>query len=357
MTGAPRRSVLELAEESGLRSLVMGASKDPNAKITVLLVEPDTGRPVLAAKVPTTDVAAEAVESERRLLLALEARRTEPAETIPRVVETIDFHGRPGLVTTAVEGVPMSTAYLRWRTTATRSHVNAHFAAVERWLARFQALTARATGSPQVNVGVSARLAGRFDGEPGLAELLDRLDEIHGRLGEAGMPRTAVHGDLWCGNVLLSDGRVSGVVDWEAGAADGEPVRDLVRFAHMYALFLDRRTVPGRRVAGHRALRAGDWGAGVRYALEGTGWFPELFRAFLKGGLARLGAPPRCWHDAALAGIAEVAAFGDDVGFAHLHLDLLRRVTRARAAVVRIERKQAHWTRCRTAVRPGGESQ
>jgi Phosphotransferase enzyme family len=356
VTAAGRRSVLELAERSGLQSLVMGASKDPNAKITVLLVEPDTGRPVLAAKVPTTDVAAEAVGSERRLLLALGARRAEPEETIPRVVETIDFHGRPGLVTTAVEGVPMSTAYLRWRTTATRSRVNSHFATVERWLARFQDSTAHAGGSPDADGGVPARLASRFDGEAGLADMLDRLAEIHGRLGEAGMPRSAVHGDLWCGNVLLADRRVSGVVDWEAGAAEGEPVRDLARFAHMYALFLDRRTVPGRRVAGHRTLRAGDWGAGVRYALEGTGWFPELFRGFLKNGLARLGAPSRCWRDAALAGIAEVAAFADDAGFAHLHLDLLRRVVSARPAVVRNKRKQVLWTGCRAAVRPGGES-
>jgi aminoglycoside phosphotransferase len=357
VTPTVRRSLWELAEASGLRSLVMGASKDPNAKITILLVEAATGRPVLAAKVPTTDAAAQAVKAERRVLLALPAPGAGLANTIPRVVETIDFHGRPGLVTTAVDGVPMSTAYLRWRTTAAIGGVNAHFAAVERWLAGFQDATAGAPARLDMDGGVAARLASRFDGEAQLADDLDRLAEIHGRLEQATVPRTAVHGDLWCGNVLLTEGRTSGVVDWEAGAAEGEPVRDLVRFAHMYALFLDRRTKPGRRVAGHRALRAGDWGAGVRYALEGTGWFPDLFRRFLREGMARLGAPPRLWHDAALAGIAEVAALADDAGFARLHLGLFRSAARRPPAVARAgnEARSVLWTGCRTAARPGGE--
>ena len=342
MTAADHhRSLWELADTSGLRSLVIGTSKDPNAKIAVLLVEPATGAPVLAAKVPTTDAAARAVDAERAVLLDLEARASDITDTIPRVVTTVGFHGRQGLVTTAVEGVPMSTAYLRWRTTATRGRVAGHFGCVARWLARLQDATAGATGRLDMDGGVAARLARRFGDHAGLAGDLDRLGEIHGRLGEATVARTAVHGDLWCGNVLLADGRVSGVVDWEAGAAMGEPVRDLVRFAHMYALFLDRRTRPGGRVPGHRTLRAGDWGAGVTYAVDGGGWFPDLFRRFLREGLARLGAPPHLWRDAALAGIAEVAALTDDDGFARLHLDLFRRITRP--------------TKCRIAAQPRGE--
>ena len=121
------------------------------------------------------------------------------------------------------------------------------------------------------------------------------------------------------------------MVDWEAGATSGEPVRDLVRFALMYALYLDRRTVrrPARR-GPSRAARADRWGAGVEYALDGTGWFPDLFRRFLGDGLARLGASPARWRDAALAGIAEVAALTDDHGFARWHLELFRRVSTRR---------------------------
>ena len=71
---------------------------------------------------------------------------------------------------------------------------------------------------------------------------------------------------------------------------------------------------------------AGSWGEGVAYALNGSGWFPELFRRFLRDGLARLGASPESWRDAALAGIAEVAALTDDETFARRHLELFERM-------------------------------
>jgi hypothetical protein len=101
-----------------------------------------------------------------------------------------------------------------------------------------------------------------------------------------------------------------------------------VRFALMYALYLDRRTRAGRQVPGHAGLRAGPWGAALEFALDGAGWFPELFRRFLGDGLSRLGAAPEDWRDAALAGIAEVAALTDHPDFARHHLELFRRVVR-----------------------------
>ena len=182
-----------------------------------------------------------------------------------------------------------------------------------------------------MDAGVTSRLANRFSEDGRIMDDVDRLAAIHARLRRNTVPRTASHGDFWVGNVLLSNGRVSGVVDWEAGATSGEPVRDLVRFAIMYALFLDRRTKPGRQVAGHAGLRAGSWGAGVGYALQGTGWFPGPFRGFLRDGLARLGASADSWRDAALAGIAEVAALTDYDGFARLHLELFRRLVSLQA--------------------------
>jgi aminoglycoside phosphotransferase len=325
-----RPSLWEFVQASGLQSLVVGVSKDPNAKLTVLLVSPHSGQPALAIKVPTTDGAACAVEAEERALVDVGRLRPRLMRTIPRVVDHVEFQGRTGIVMTAVRGTPMTTSYLRWRYTASAERVAAHFAAVDAWLAELQRETAGAAAPIDMDGGAASRLASRYCGGHGVRDVLDRVAEIYTRLRREAVPRTAVHGDLWVGNVLLSDGRASGVVDWEAGAASGEPVRDLVRFALMYALFLDRRTRAGRRVAGHPGLRAGDWGAGVEYALDGAGWFPELFRGFLRRGLARLGASPASWHDAALAGIAEIAAMTDHDEFARLHLDLFRRVARRR---------------------------
>jgi aminoglycoside phosphotransferase (APT) family kinase protein len=320
------RPLYEFVRATGLRAVVLGLSKDPNAKVTVLLVA-GSGRPVFAVKAPTSDAAARAVEREARLLADARLRAAHVAvETVPRVVGTVDFDGRPALVTTAVPGTPMTASYLAWRHTAGAGRVAADFAAAGRWLAALQRQTAAAGAPLDMDAGVAARLASRFDGEPRLGDVLARLEEIHARLREHATPRTVVHGDLWLGNVLLERGRVSGVVDWEAGAGSGQPVRDVVRFANMYALFLDRRTRAGRRVRGHVGLRAGADGAGLAFALEGAGWFPEHFRRFVGDGLARLGVPPAAWSDAVLAGVAEVAALTDDDGFARAHLALLHRL-------------------------------
>jgi len=124
------------------------------------------------------------------------------------------------------------------------------------------------------------------------------------------------------GNILMHKGRVTGVVDWEAASLRGQQVRDLARFAYVYALYLDRRTRPGRRVAGHSGLRTGTWGAGVRYALESWGWFPDLFRGFVQDGLTRLGAARSSWRDVILAAVAEMAALTDDPEFARRNLHL-----------------------------------
>ncbi|MBX5468895.1 MAG: phosphotransferase [Thermoleophilaceae bacterium] len=325
----PPQTLWDLVRSSGLRSLVLGASKDPNAKITTLLVSPESGRPVLAVKVPTTDAAARAVAREARVLSELPRLGAPVGATIPRVVGSVEFRGRPGIVMTAASGTPMTTSYLRRRHAARRERVARHFAAVGGWLAELQRATAGPPARIDMDGGVASRLASRFWSDVRLADDLAALAEIHSRLARSATPRTAVHGDLWVGNVLLDGERVSGVVDWEGGAGSGEPLRDLARFALTYALFLDRRTRSGRRVPGHPGLRADRWGAGVEYALDASGWFPDLVRRFLADGLARLGAPRTLWRDAALAGIAEIAALTDDPGFARAHLELFRRLARA----------------------------
>jgi len=326
--GAGGRDLDDLLAIPRMRTVVIAASKDPNAKITVLLIPAGADHPSFAVKAPTTDEAASAIERERRILESL-ARRLSHSPllaNIPRIVDTVTYQGRAGLVVTALPGTPMTSSYLRWRHTARRGAVEADFAAARRWLADFQTATAGPRAPLDMDGGVAERVAERFGGDACLSFVLDRLSQIFDLLRTSETPRTTVHGDMWCGNLLMSSGGVAGVVDWEAGAPSGEPVRDLVRFAHMYALFLDRHTRGGRPVAGHHGLRAGKWGAGVEYALDGSGWFPEIFRRFLRDGLSRLGASAERWREAALAGVAEVAATADDEDYALSHLRLCARL-------------------------------
>jgi aminoglycoside phosphotransferase (APT) family kinase protein len=327
----PRVPLWEFAAGTRLQSLVIAASKDPNAKLTVLLVSPQSGLPVLAVKAPTTAEAERAVDAEMRVLTALHAERLGRVdETIPMLVDVVDFEQRAAAVVTAMPGRPMSTSYARRRHTRDRRRVAADLAAAEKWLAELQSATAGERAPLEMDGGVAAGLRERFTDDALLESVLERLSVIHERLRFDRVPRTVVHGDFWFGNVLLADGRVSGIVDWEAASLAGEPVRDLVRFANMYALYLDRRA-RGRRVAGHRGLRGGSWGAGLEYAICGAGWFPALYRRFLEDGLRRLGAAPESWRDAALAGIAEVAALTDHDDFARLHLQLFARLAEVAA--------------------------
>jgi len=323
-------ALAEFVAESKLRSVVVGTSKDPNAKITMLLVAPEHRRVVAAIKVPTTDEAAGVVAAEGRVLRQLAQMAPELTARIPRNLGTVNFHGRPGLVMTAVAGTPMMTSYLGWRHTATPRRVADDFSAAGRWLAEFQRATASDRSALDMDDGVLARLESRFSDDARSGDDIARLGAIHAQLARSTTPRTAIHGDFWFGNILCAGSVATGVVDWEAGQASGEPVRDLVRFALGYAMFLDRGTKPGHRVAGHPQLRAETWGVGVDYALDGSGWFPDIVRGFLRAGLARLGAAPECWRGAALAGIAELAALTDHPEFARSNLELFRRLAAQR---------------------------
>jgi hypothetical protein len=197
------------------------------------------------------------------------------------------------------------------------------FALAGEWLRRFQAATAGERTRIHWAADVSERLRRRWPANPQLDAALLRLSSADYQLSSHLAPRTAVHGDYWFGNLLVADGTISGVIDWECGASDGYPLRDLVRFALSYSLYLDRHTRPGRRVLGHRGLRRNGFAPGITYALLGQGWLPELVRSFLCDGLTELGLPPDLWYHAALTGIGEVAALANDDGFGAAHLELL----------------------------------
>jgi hypothetical protein len=322
-----RRSLADFIDSDAIETVVVGSSKDPNPKLTILLIPKGNGQPRFALKVPTTDGAAAALEGEMRVLRALRGRCAEPARsTIPRVVGQVEMGGRWGLLMNALPGVTMTSRYHGWRHTARPAAVAADFALAAAWLAQFHRATAGPATALEMDAGIGVLLARRHGALAGMDDTLAELDAIYARLREHRTLGSAVHGDFWCGNLLIAEGAVSGVVDWEAGSVLGEPARDLVRFAFTYALYLDRHTRPGHGVAGHPGLRAGSFGGGLVYAMEGRGWFPDLFRQFLEDGLARLGAAPACWRDAVLAGVAEVAATADHPGFAHGHLQLFRRL-------------------------------
>ena len=330
MTIAPPRTLAAFIEQVGGRAACLAMSRDPNAKVTILLFPPGAARPAYVAKVPTTDVAACSVEREAEQLAQVGRRELGPVSTtVPRVVATVEHLGLPVLVMTAMPGQSMLAAYHSWRHTARPKTVAADFAAAGSWLAGLQG--AVATGEQaslaQLVDGVPETIGRRFGHLPGADADLADLSSLRDRLAGFHTPQSVVHGDFWAGNLMIEDGRVRGVIDWESARLAGTPARDLARFTTSYSLYLDRHTRPGRRVAGHPALRAGRWGAGVEYAIDGTGWYPDLARSFVATGLQRLGTSASCWRDVLLADLAATAAAADHDDFALNHLFLFRRLT------------------------------
>jgi aminoglycoside phosphotransferase (APT) family kinase protein len=324
-----RRELADLVDDADGRVVCLAMSKDPNAKVTVLLFRAGEDLPGYVAKVPTTDAAVHSVLREAGSLAHVGGLELGPvADTIPRIVSMADHCGRPVLVTTALPGQLMLAAYHTWRHTARPAAVRADFGAAGQWLAELQRRTARGSSELADALGTAAVvIAERYGAEPGLASDLDELAALRGRLAGHDVPQVVVHGDFWPGNLLMADGAVRGVIDWECARPDGLPTRDLARFMISYSLYLDRHTRTGRPVAGHPGLRAGQWGSGLEYAVNGTGWYPELARRFVTDGMRRLGVPADLWRDVVLAELACIAAEADHPDFGRSHLLLLRRLS------------------------------
>ena len=262
------------------------------------------------------------VRDEGDLLGALQQRGLGAlAATVPRPVGYVTAEGLPGLVTTALVGLPMTVAYHAWHHTARRRSVRADYRAAGDWLEGLQRRTAGRRTSD-----AARRRDPSIEARFGQQTELDCCDGSADRLRAQTTPRTAVHGDYWFGNLLLDDGQVVGVVDWESGPLHGEPLRDVARFAVSYSLYLDRHTAPESKVSGHRGLRAGPWGAGLTYAVSDPGWYGQLLREFCASALSRLGADPDVATDVLIAGIADVAATADHSEFAASHLEVLIRL-------------------------------
>ena len=95
------------------------------------------------------------------------------------------------------------------------------------WLGAFQRRTEarRRTWGEQDVQAALATLAETARPEEGLGGLVAAVASGLGALRGAGVPRCAVHGDFWRGNIALRDGALR-VFDWEWGALEGDPFLD-----------------------------------------------------------------------------------------------------------------------------------
>ena len=301
------------------RTVVIAMSRDANPKATVMVFVDGAPSPLLALKVGITQGACRSVDAEARALRAL--AEVDPAmvhHTAPRVLELRDDPLGTALVMIACPGVSMAIDYHRWRHNSRPDRVRRDFARADRWLRQL----ARRSVPPAAPLRWADGIRARF-GSDAVAECAaTATHSIEVKLERPNLG-AFVHGDFWCGNILHTAGVVSGVVDWEHAVVGGDPVRDRARFALSYSLYLDRHTRAGSPVHGHAGLRAGRWGAGIGYAVQGQGWYPELVAEFVGDGLETSGRSSDLWRAAMLSGLAEIVVRSDHDGFARQHLELL----------------------------------
>jgi len=319
--------------------VVVALSRDENPKAIIVAFSPTDSTPRLVVKAALTEGSVAAVRAEAAALRSVEA--LDPGMvggTVPRLLDERRDETGALLVTEVLPGVPMSVDYHRWRHTAKADVVREDFAGATSWLRELGRLPVDRVPGPSGDwQALATRLRERWpagqassdvasDVAPDVAERVTDLDSR--LLMPPGSPLSVVHGDFWCGNVLRTGRRVTGVVDWEHAVIGGDPVRDLARFVVSYLLYLDRHTRPGRAVRGHPGLTAGGWGEPIRYAAHGVGWLPSLVGQVLSEALVATGRDGHLWRDVLALATVDVAAHSDHGDFAVQHLLLAEELLR-----------------------------
>ncbi|HVL90644.1 MAG TPA: aminoglycoside phosphotransferase family protein [Actinomycetota bacterium] len=269
-------------------------------KVTLMLFD-EAGDPAVVVKV-ARDVAAEPrLRAEHEALLRFGPDGPHGAFA-PRPHAIGRVAGRLALAEEAFTGRPMTTTYYEPGHVSSRRRVEADFACAGAWLDSFAWATAdRAArlGDREIERFVEepiARYRAEIGWSPEEAALFSYARAAAERMRGERLPLSGVHGDFWMGNLLVTGGRISGVVDWELAREAVPPFRDIYKFPSSYAFYLDRGMgVRGRVPEHHRYLNGAriaspytHWAnaAGFAYAFMSGGWFASLARRWINDRLA-----------------------------------------------------------------------
>ena len=285
-----------------------GPDKHPASNVTFFVFD-RTGGLAAVAKVGRDPRYDDVLASEYDTLRALRASGDAPfVRSVPEALALERIGGRTVLLLSGMDGRPMMTDYYAFGHVSDPALVEHDFEIAGSWLASLQHGGSRGTVTFDEQLfdrWIGATFdryrtdVGWSDAEDRLYRLVrDRADALSG----TPLPVSAVHGDFWMGNILVDDGIVSSVVDWERANLAAPPFADIYKFPTSYGFYLDRGYPElGGRVPGHpeRDVIASEWGdfgtwpnlIGFAYAYFGTGWFPSIVRRFVLESLDRLNVP------------------------------------------------------------------
>jgi aminoglycoside phosphotransferase (APT) family kinase protein len=321
-------------------AILSGADRGASSKVAIIYFD-SAGQPAVVAKVARTSASEQALIAENAALRHLRSRGCEAVldhAPEPLLLERIGH--RLVLVMTAVPGRPMLTDYHTPGHTGDPDRVAADLSAAGTWLQRFHRGTQ--SGTEMMDAQTFQRSVGdvfeRYRREIGWSEaeeeLLHAITERARGLRGTPLPITGVHGDYWMGNLLVDDGVVRGVIDWELARPSGVCLADVYKFPTSYGFYLDRATArsdrtvpghPGRSAHLTRWSRFGDWRnlPGFGYTYFADGWFSNLARQSILDHLATLGIPPAVNGVFFPTFLAEQATILDDPEFRQGYRSLL----------------------------------
>jgi aminoglycoside phosphotransferase/SAM-dependent methyltransferase len=292
-----------------LAPLVVGHRRPTTGMVTVLLFRTGDRSPSVVAKLPRYGPTGEPLRREAAALervrgaIAVGTLAGAVRDAIPRPLGLHKVDGTEVLLQTGMPGMHLVAA-----TASGRAHPAKLARRLELllgWCLELQAASARRVTVDDALLAdrlepLAAEGLAAMDADPRVATLLDRSLEAAAGLRGTALPLVVCHGDYWAGNVVVAEGSVRGVIDWERATLDDLPLWDLVKAVGSAAYHLDRyRSLPRR---GPGALPGwgdlGPWAgigdpvfaASFRAAFVQQGWLAgvtrdALVRAFGRGGI------------------------------------------------------------------------
>jgi Phosphotransferase enzyme family len=231
----------------------------PHRKVTAQVLSPQANT-LAYAKIATSELAKEALETERRALLRL-SDRAQLQGTVPKVLGSLQWQGAAIVLITMGPARPgprgLSSVHLRFCTQLFNSfRVHKTFEESQMWSGISKTWLRLKHSSPQslpANLGPA-------------------LDRLHEQLGPVSMPLSLAHGDFAPWNTRLGE-RSLFVLDWERASEGMSPLYDAFNFqALQEALQGRRRAIADRRFL-ERLLDA-QWPEGGKH-------LPDLYLAYL----------------------------------------------------------------------------
>jgi len=207
-------------------------------KSLALVAANDAG---IVIRLPRWPVARQDEAEAHRTLRGLQANRPISAR-VPRPLCEGTIGGQTFFAESRLPGVSLGAALSRDATRIGRRH----------WLE--QAETFLRAMNPELDKQPATALN---DGEAG-AEIRAMLERVLSHVADAGLREATrsmfeastmgatsrigiVHGDFGCGNILVSDGAITGVIDWEASRRTAPPVLDAFNYVDSVGRSCDAR--------------------------------------------------------------------------------------------------------------------